>query len=415
MTYFLLNTSSEFLLSSILIWTSLFLLLAALIGLLLWQIRVGKELKSELKQLDKVQKNDIAYEFVLKSMRLSTWYIDAKTRQIVFQNDFRSKSDTYVPPTEGTTKDLGATMSEQDRMRLNKTLDDLFSGRQEEAHLEYQVRIPHTKNTYWSESYAIVSERDVDGNPTRIVGTSQRIDDRKALEKALVDARNRAEESDRLKTAFIANMSHEIRTPLNAIVGFTSILPDVPDPAERQQLLDLIHENTQKLLRIVDDVVNISKVEAGKEELVMTSFNLSAMLNELVEHYSKQAKEGVVLNTMFASDSLTITTDHNRLLETMRHLLSNAVKFTDHGMVVIGFDAPVDGRISIWVRDTGIGIAPDMQERIFERFFKVDEFVPGAGLGLSICRTMTYSMGGSVRCESELGKGSTFTVEIPIE
>jgi signal transduction histidine kinase len=398
------------------LWVAILAALVCSVILIIWQQRKGKELEYELSQLGKIKKRNVEYEFVLKSMRLSTWHIDVGTRQIVFDNDFRDKNDTYVPPEGGTTADLAMTLPEQDRIQLAKTIDDLCSGRKEEACLQYHVMLPHSKKKfYWSESYAIVAERDADGKPVRIVGTSQRIDERKDMEAALVEARNRAEESDRLKSAFLANMSHEIRTPLNAIIGFTSVLPDVQDAAERQQLLDLVHENTQKLLVIIDDVVNISKVESGQEELVMTNFDLNLVLHELADRYAKDVKDGVEMQTQFAAEQLNITTDINRLTEVVKHLLSNATKFTDKGRIVLGYDAPSNGRIRMWVSDTGKGIAPEHLERVFERFFKVDEFIPGAGLGLSICRTMAYSLGGTVEVTSTPGEGSTFWFEIPIQ
>ena len=242
-----------------------------------------------------------------------------------------------------------------------------------------------------------------------------RIDDRKAMEEALVDARNRAEESDRLKSAFLANMSHEIRTPLNAIIGFTSVLPDVEDNEERKMLLNLIHENTQKLLHIVDDVVNISKVETGKLELVMMSFDLNNELTMQADAATKDVKPDVTVSTSFANETQYITTDHKCLVEILQHYLSNATKFTDAGSIVVGYDQPNEGRIRIWIKDTGKGIPENLQQRVFERFFKVDEFVPGAGLGLSICQTLAYSLGGKVGVQSVLGEGSTFWVEIPIQ
>ena len=416
MTTIFLYANQQSPLVAVVLWVAILAALVCSVILIIWQQRKGKELEYELSQLGKIKKRNVEYEFVLKSMRLSTWHIDVGTRQIVFDNDFRDKNDTYVPPEGGTTADLAMTLPEQDRIQLAKTIDDLCSGRKEEACLQYHVMLPHSKKKfYWSESYAIVAERDADGKPVRIVGTSQRIDERKDMEAALVEARNRAEESDRLKSAFLANMSHEIRTPLNAIIGFTSVLPDVQDAAERQQLLDLVHENTQKLLVIIDDVVNISKVESGQEELVMTNFDLNLVLRELADRYVKDVKDGVEMQTQFAAEQLNITTDINRLTEVVKHLLSNATKFTDKGRIVLGYDAPSNGRIRMWVSDTGKGIAPEHLERVFERFFKVDEFIPGAGLGLSICRTMAYSLGGTVEVTSTPGEGSTFWFEIPIQ
>ena len=209
-------------------------------------------------------------------------------------------------------------------------------------------------------------------------------------------------------------MSHEIRTPLNAIVGFTSLLPDITDDAERQGLLDLVNENTQKLLRIVDDVVSISKIESGQEQLVMTTFDLNNLLIEAMNYFASKVNPNVEMKQNFAQESLTITTDMIRLSTIAKHLVSNATKFTTQGIIEVGYDQPQDGRVVIWVRDTGKGIAEENLERIFERFFKVDEFVPGAGLGLSICRVMAYSLGGEITVDSKLGEGSVFRVSIPI-
>lgn len=417
MAHLLLYASQQSPVVAIIIGSVLLLALIILIILIFWQMRMGRGLKEELQQLGKIKKHNIQNEFVLKAMRIATWHMDVKTMQLAYDNDFRDRTGEWIADAEVTNGDVSNGVSmlhEQDASRVAQSLQDLCSGAREGYHVEYRVKIPHSSKVYWEESYATVAERDVDGNPSLIVGTSKRIDDRKDMENALIDARNRAEESDRLKTAFLANMSHEIRTPLNAIIGFTSVLPDVQEATERQALLDLIHENTQKLLRIIDDVVNISKIEAGKEEMVMTRFELADTLKILADEYRPKAMPGVVLETQFATEQQLINTDLNRLLEVVKHLLSNATKFTSQGRVVLGFDAPKDGRIRIWVKDTGKGIAKEHQEEIFERFYKVDEFIPGAGLGLSICRVMAYSMGGSVTCESQLGEGSTFTFELPI-
>jgi signal transduction histidine kinase len=416
MTELLLYVSEQSKLTDVIIWAILIAMLLFAIILLFWQRKVGESLSLELSQLDKVKKKNVEYDFVLRAMRLSTWHIDPKTMMLTFDNDFRGYGNEWMPDDSGSNvMESTFQLHENDSERVRQSMDDLCSGRKSEYHEQYQVKVPHTSKTYWEESYAMVVERDINGMPLSIIGTSMRIDERKAIEEALVEARFRAEESDRLKTAFLANMSHEIRTPLNAIVGFTALLPDVQEAEERSNLLNLIHENTQKLLRIVDDVVSISKIESGQEEAVMTSFDLVQVLSVVVDQYMPNVKPGVVLSTDFASPTQLVTTDLNRLQEIMRHLISNATKFTDQGAIVVGFNAPQNDRIKMWVTDTGKGIAPEHHKRIFERFFKVDEFIPGAGLGLSTCEVMAYSLGGSVKVESALGQGATFTVEIPIQ
>ena len=413
----LLNLLLETSLRDYSLWIVFFVITVVMIWLIFLQRHQRKQLKGELTELAKIQKRNVEYEFVIKAMRVCVWHIDAKTGAISYEQDFRDKSVNWVQATDGMGyTDTTNLVDPRDRDHVFAAMNAICSGRTSDYHEIYRVLTPYSpKPFYWEESYATVADRDVDGKPTIIVGTSMRIDERKAMEEALVLARNKAEESDRLKSAFIANISHEIRTPLNAIVGFTSILPDINDDTERKSLLDLVHENTQKLLRIIDDVVSISKVEAGQEELVMTAFELNTMLSDLMVRYQADLHPGVEMAMAFASDMENVTTDHSRLMEIMKHILSNAVKFTSKGIITVGYDKPEAGRIRIWVRDTGKGIAEELQERVFERFFKVDEFIPGAGLGLSVCRTLAQSLGGQVGVESKLGEGSCFWVEIPIQ
>lgn len=391
------------------------LVMVALIFFLRMQVRHTKQIKSELNLLKSLEKHNVEYEFVLGVMRLSIWHLDTTTGQLTFEQDFREKGNKYFSNVDGMTfQETIMALDSRDADRVNQALIDLCEGRRSSYHEMYRVKVPYDNSVYWEESYATVADRNADGKPTKIIGTTMRIDDRKAMEEALVQARNRAEESDRLKTAFIANMSHEIRTPLNAIVGFTSLLPDITDDAERQGLLDLVNENTQKLLRIVDDVVSISKIESGQEQLVMTTFDLNNLLIEAMNYFTSKVNPNVEMKQSFAQESLTITTDMIRLSTIAKYLVSNATKFTTQGIIEVGYDQPQDGRVVVWVRDTGKGIAEENLERIFERFFKVDEFVPGAGLGLSICRVMAYSLGGEITVDSKLGEGSVFRVSIPI-
>ena len=397
----------------VLVWVVGTILLLSFVALLFYQRRMGKELQSELAQLAKVKKNNIEYELVLKAMKLSTWHIDAEARTITYDNDYRGRDDCFMVPPDTPLDELFSRVAPSDKAHFMKAIDAICMGHTDEYHEICQIKVPHSDKYYWSEAYATVASRNTEGLPKTIVGTSMRVDERKAMETALMEARNKAEESDRLKSAFVANMSHEIRTPLNAIIGFTSVLPDVQGDEERRELINLIQENNQKLLTIINDVMNISKIESGKEQLVMTTFELNALLQSLADMFLPKLASGVELSTQFARNSIDVTTDLNRMTEVINHLLSNAVKFTMQGTITVGYDEPAGKRLRIWIRDTGKGIAPEHLERIFERFFKVDEYIPGAGLGLSICRTMAYSMGGDVGVESTLGEGSLFWFEFP--
>ena len=411
---FLVTQQSTFS-TEVVVWIVGSILLVASIILLIWQRKAGRELSMELSHLEKMKKHNVEYELVLKAMRLCTWHIDVAARTITYDNDFRERNDCFMPEP-GTSLDvLVEAMADADKKRIQKSLEEICEGDKDQYHEINQIRSSHDGSYYWTESYATVTTRDTEGKPLVIVGTSMCIDERKEMESALVIARNKAEESDRLKSAFIANMSHEIRTPLNAIIGFTSVLPDIDGDEERKELIGLIQENNQKLLRIIDDVMNISKIESGKEKLVMTSFELNDFIRSLMDGHVPNLQPGVSLSAMFNQSALNVTTDMDRLREILNHLLSNAVKFTSKGSIIIGYDAPHEGRVRLWVQDTGKGISPEHQERVFERFFKVDEYIPGAGLGLSICRTMAYSIGGDVGVESTLGEGSKFWVDLPIK
>ena len=259
-----------------------------------------------------------------------------------------------------------------------------------------------------------VEKRDLNGNPETLVGTSMRIDQQKEIESSLKEALFHAEESDRLKSAFLTNISHEIRTPLNAIVGFSEVLGMAESEEERQHLVGLIQKNNTQLLTLFDDIVNLSKLEArGGGNITKKTFELKEVVDELFDKFDSTAKEvHVQLRLDDAGPLPTLYTDRDRIREILNQYLSNALKFTSEGQVTVGC-SELDDTIRIWVRDTGKGIPADKcNEQIFDRFVKVDEFVQGSGLGLSICRSMASSLGGSVGVESEFGKGSTFWVEL---
>ena len=380
------------------------------------QRRTGKRLKGELAELAKIRQGNVEYEFILKAMKLSTWQMDPRRRMITFSNDFRGEQDEHMIPPDSSIDSLVDCLASSDAQRVRTAMDDLCEGRTSYYHQQYRIKSPSVKGlTYWEESYATIADRDVDGNPVKIVGTTMFINDRKEMEAALIAARNKAEESDRLKTAFLANMGHEIRTPLNAIVGFADLLPVVENEEDRNQLIREIQNNNQKLLRIIDGLVSMSKIEAEAKNLVKSQTNLVEVLNEIAQTYMPMVdSQTVVLATQFPYTELMMTTDVAKLRELVDHLMQNAVKFTLKGSITLGFEL-IDGEhVRIWVKDTGKGIAEADKERIFERFVKVDEYIPGTGLGLSVAKSHAASLGGTIGVDSRPGEGSTFWVVLPL-
>lgn len=391
-------------------WAIGILVLIILFVFVVLQYRWNKRLKSELSELENLRQGNVEYEFVLKAMKLCTWHIDPKVRTITIENDFREGMNNMVKPSSPI--DLLADMLEKtDGQRVQGALDDICSGRTNFYHQQYFVKM----GNYWEESFAMVSERDENNKPTMIVGTSMRIDEQKKMETALINARNKAEESDRLKTAFLANMGHEIRTPLNAIVGFADLLPVVENEEDRNQLIVEIQNNNQKLLRIIDGLVSMSKIEAEAKSLVRLQVDLVPILQDIANtHAALVDGTSVVVATQFPYTELFINTDIEKLKEIVDNLMQNAIKFTDKGRVTLGFDITDGEHVCIWVKDTGRGISESDQERIFDRFVKLDEYVPGTGLGLSVAKSHAESIGATIKVESSLGIGSTFRVELPL-
>lgn len=397
------------------LWGVGILLIIVLIASIILQRRIGLKLKDELVELSKMKEGNVEYEFVVKAMKLSTWHVNPKLRTITMDNDFREGQDNYMPSPDYPVALLCGMIDKSDAQRVMTALDDIFSGRSNSYHQQYRIKSGNSGMMYWEESYAIIADRDAEGHPTKIVGTTMRIDERKKLEADLINARNRAEESDRLKTAFLANMGHEIRTPLNAIVGFADLLPVVEAEEDRQQLINEIQNNNRKLLRIIDGLVSMSKIEAEAKNLVKSQIDLVTLLNDIAKEYGTMVdQKSVVLATQFPYTQLMITTDLSKLKEIISNLVQNAVKFTLKGHITLGYDMQKGDHVRIWVKDTGKGIPETELNKIFERFVKLDEYIPGTGLGLSVAKSHAESLGGTIGVESQLGQGSTFWVVLPL-
>lgn len=400
----------------VMIWVAGIPVVFFLLVILLYQVRQYRQLKVELVQLAAINRHSIEYELVLKAMKLSTWRIDVAEGVVSYESDYRSKTNSFVPQSGATIDGMYDLIHIDDRDTVREALTGLMEGKYEDYHQKYRAQASPSSPFYWEETFATIDKYDIDGNPLTIVGTSMRIDEQKEIEQALIDARNHAEESDRLKSAFLANITHEVRTPLNAIVGFSDVLPMAQSEEERNELIKLIKQNNAHLLRLFDDMMNISKLEAGNQgEIVKDTFELTPLFRELADKYLAVALDkGLSISLDETAEPVLVHTDRDRLKEILNQYMNNAVKFTSTGGITLGSDKKPSS-IRIWVRDTGKGIPADKcNEHLFERFVKVDDFVAGTGLGLSICRSLADVLGGQVGVESVYGQGSTFWVEIPL-
>ena len=399
----------------IMVWIAGIPLLVLAAMWLSYQLHLNKELQEELSIMSKIQRHSVEYDLVLKVMKMAIWRIDVQTQTITFESDFRDVVGTFHFSPNTPLEDFFDLVLPQYRSQIQHALQNLMEGRLDEAHEQFQSRLPHSDQIHWQEAYATIEKRDLNGRPQVIVGTLMMIDDQKSIEHALIEARNHAEESDRLKSAFLANMSHEIRTPLNAIVGFSDVLPMAQNDEERAELVNLIKQNNARLLRLFDDMANMAKLEAGIETVKKERFDLNQLLMDVADKFADKSKiTGVKIEVETTANAVYPVSDRNRIREILNQYMDNALKFTTKGTVSLGYQMD-NGLLRIWVRDTGKGIpANHCNDHLFERFVKVDEFVPGSGLGLSICRSMALSIGGRVGVESKVNVGSLFWVEIPV-
>ena len=301
-----------------------------------------------------------------------------------------------------------------DRERIRAAYADLLAGRIDILQEEY--RVIYVQGDYqWAKSFAIVRKRDASGKPIQLVGASLQIDIQKRLEQDLREAKEKAEELNRLKSAFLANMSHEIRTPLNAIVGFSSVLADTEGDEERRQYITIIENNNELLLQLINDILDLSKIEAGTLEFTESDVDLKEMFFRIEQSMKLRIPEDHPVEVAFEDPGgdYLIHTDPNRLMQVVTNFMTNAIKFTSEGSIRFGYRNRNDGELYFYVSDTGCGIPAGKQQEVFGRFVKLNTFAQGTGLGLSICETIVSKLGGRIGVASEEGKGSTFWFTLP--
>ena len=253
--------------------------------------------------------------------------------------------------------------------------------------------------------------------PFRLVGVCMSTQEHKKIEEELIIARDKAQQSDKLKSVFLANMIHEIRTPLNAIVGFSNLLVDGDMAFKKEEVkefLSLINLNCEQLLALISDILDLSKIESNTMVFNITEQPLTPLLQNILRAQQINVPQEVELLLDLPATDTIITTDPLRLKQVINNLINNAIKFTSKGAITLGYRQNND-QVSIFVKDTGTGIDEDKINRIFERFYKGDNFVQGTGLGLAISHTIVEHLKGTITVTSEIGKGSHFTIQHPIK
>lgn len=391
-----------------------------LLIVLFFQLRRNKILE-RLQQVEQNQRfTHTKLAMALEVVDLLPWQWNLLTDEITYS------SYTPIEPGKEAISEMTYSIGmqdylthicEEDRERLRQVFQDIRSNNIKELREEFRIHRHDAmeQDIDWMEARGFVEEYDDKGKPLMVVGSSLFITERKAAERELIAAKEHAEESNRLKSAFLANISHEIRTPLNAIIGFSSILTMTEDEEEKKEYVSIIEKNNGILLQLINDVLDLSKIEAGALDLHYSEFELNEILITLKEVIDSRLQDGVEL--IFEPgmhDNYLVFSDQNRLQQLVLNFLTNASKFTSSGSIRYGYEVR-EKDIYYYVTDTGTGIPEDKLHLIFERFIKLDSFKQGTGLGLPICQLIIQNMGGEIGVKSTLGKGSTFWFTLPLK
>lgn len=319
-------------------------------------------------------------------------------------DDIKGKSPRIFNPGHYPQAVYDAMM---DSLRSGKVWKSEFANRKKDG------------TNYW-EDVIISPLTDANGRISNFILLTDDISEKKSMLDDLIKAKSKAEESDRLKTAFLQNISHEIRTPMNAIVGFTEILNNQDTTDEkRKYFTDIIQQSSNQLLAVISDIVLIATLESGQEVVREHETRMNSILKLLYEQFEGKAKSlGLTFSykTTLPDSSATIQTDETKLIQILTNLIGNAIKFTKKGFVDFGYDLK-DEYIEFYVKDSGIGVPDEMHKHIFDRFRQADSEIAlefgGTGLGLSISKAYVELMGGEIRMESQPGKGSQFYFTLP--
>lgn len=351
----------------------------------------------------------------INALRAYSWCYDVNNNIMTVGESF--PKDETLSRDLSTIEKYMSHIHPDDRGELLACLEGITKDELKEFVVIFRVDYLCPGEYRWLENRGIVETVEMsNGRKAKYVyGMGIDINRYKVVEEKMAIAMRKAEESDRLKSAFVANISHEIRTPLNSIVGFANLMVEEGLPEEERKLSsDMITSNSRALLGLLDDVLDLSRLEAGMDKVFLRVCDLHFLVHSMLDIGRLNMAQGVELVNEGPREKLLVMTDEVKLTKVFMNLIGNAKKFTTQGHIVIGAKITSDGVwVECWVKDTGIGISPENLEHIFDRFYKVNEFKQGTGLGLSICEAIIELLGGQIWVESTLGKGTTFYFRIP--
>lgn len=380
-------------------------------------LALWRDITSELATENTLRRTRILTKMALRisDIRTCSIFIDPDSTHnfkdsVVTLNDWNTMSEDMIEVSWGQ---FISRAHPDDQEHYHNMFTRLCRGEISEARIEARMLFPGKKEYVWREVFATVYERDEKGRPSVILGCSTNIQERKNQELSLEEAKVKAEAADKMKSKYLADMSHEIRTPLNAITGFSELMAFADTDEERMSYYDVIKMNNQLLMQLINDILDISKIEADAKKITYEQLDVSELMDTIYASAKLRVPGGVKLILEKGADHHMFGTDSMRLLQLINNLVNNAIKNTKEGSITMGYTIQPDNQLRFYVRDTGIGIDKDKLKDVFGRFVKINDYMEGIGLGLAICKGLVVKMGGSIHVTSELGVGSEFSFILP--
>lgn len=381
-----------------------------------WLLITAWDMTEEQQNVEKLAELNKRLQTIMEVAQMSLWTYDVK-KDIITYDGINSIPEIMPTGNQCKLMDFLDLISPEMRNDVRRNVSSFLHGDTPSLHEEFTLykSFSRTLDTpIWLCSHSTVLKYDEEGIPVMLVGANKDISVQKVLEETLLQAKKSAEEASRLKDVFLANMSHEIRTPLNSIVGFSSLLAETEDPSEQAEYSEIIQNNTELLLQLINDILDLSKIEAGTMEFVYKDADMHALFSELEKTTRWRMKDSDV--EIIFEDSpqgLVLKIDPNRFMQVVNNFMTNAIKFTRHGSIRFGYRQRENGDWYFYLTDTGEGIPSEKVHAVFDRFVKLDAFKQGTGLGLSICKSIIDRFGGEIGADSQFGVGSTFWFTIP--
>ncbi len=380
-------------------------------------LALWRDITSELATENTLRRTRILTKMALRisDIRTCSIFIDPDCTHnfkdsVVTLNDWNTMSEDMIEVSWGQ---FISRAHPDDQEHYHNMFTRLCRGEISEARIEARMLFPGKKEYVWREVFATVYERDEKGRPSVILGCSTNIQERKNQELSLEEAKVKAKAADKMKSKYLADMSHEIRTPLNAITGFSELMAFADTDEERMSYYDVIKMNNQLLMQLINDILDISKIEADAIKITYEQLDVSELMDTIYASAKLRVPGGVKLILEKGADHHMFGTDSMRLLQLINNLVNNAIKNTKEGSITMGYTIQPDNQLRFYVRDTGIGIDKDKLKDVFGRFVKINDYMEGIGLGLAICKGLVVKMGGSIHVTSELGVGSEFSFILP--